>query len=106
MKFTVVFRSTESTDLSYGLVFIPCPTWVRGDRKILTLNPENPHYQPGSVRRLLNEQGITLPRKAEPPPPCTVVIHPGGHGDWSDLQALLQDLRGEHFRVQLIGEVA
>ena len=43
MKFTVVFASSDSTDLSYGLVFIPCPAWVRGNRVILNLNPENPH---------------------------------------------------------------
>lgn len=106
MKFTVVFTSTESTDLSYGLVFLPAPVWVRGDRKVLSLNPENPHYQLGSIRRLLTEQRITLPRSAERPSPCTVVIHPIGHGDWFDLQALLQDLSVERFRVTLIGEVA
>jgi len=106
MKFTVVFLSNDSTDLSYGLTFIPCPTWVRGDRIILKLNPENPHYQAGSVHRLLIGQGLSLPRKCDPPQPCTVVIHPNGHGSWPDLQALVADLKAEGFRVTLAGEAA
>ena len=59
MKFTVVFASNDSTDLSYGLVFIPCPAWVRGEKVVLNLNPENPHYQPGSVKKLLTVERIS-----------------------------------------------
>ena len=106
MKFTVVFASSDSTDLSYGLVFIPCPAWVRGDRVILNLNPENPHYQPGSVRKLLSAERIGSPRRAEGPQTCTVVIHPQGHGSWPELQALVSDLTSEGLRVTLAGEIA
>ena len=52
MHFTVVFSSHESVDLAYGLVFIPAPVWVLGRQKLLNLNPRNPRYQRGSVRRL------------------------------------------------------
>jgi hypothetical protein len=106
MKFTVVFASSDSTDLSYGLVFIPCPAWVRGDRVILNLNPENPHYQPGSVRKLITAERIGNARRAEGPRACTVVIHPEGHGSWPDLQALVSDLISEGLRVTLAGGIA
>jgi hypothetical protein len=36
MKFTIVFPSEEHIDRSYGLVFIPSPVWVLGDRKLTT----------------------------------------------------------------------
>lgn len=105
MKFTVIFTSHESTDLSYGLVFIPCSVWVQGERQIINLNPENPHYQPGSVRRLLAAERIDAGRLAEGRRACTVVIHPQGHGSWQDLSTLIVDLEGEGFRVTLAGEV-
>lgn len=106
MKFTVVFTSTESTDQSYGLVFIPCPAWVRGDEVIINLNPDNPHYQPGSVKRLLLARRISSQKRDGIERTCTVVVHPNGHGSWPDLQALVADLKAEGFRVTLSGEVA
>jgi hypothetical protein len=106
MKFTVIFASHESSDLSYGLLFIPCPVWVQGGRQIINLNPEDPHYQPSGVRRLLTTERIILERRAEGTRACTVVIHPQGHGSWQDLSTLIADLEGEGFRVTLVGEVA
>lgn len=106
MKFTVVFASSDSTDLSYGLVFIPCPAWVRDDRVILNLNPENPHYQPGSVHKLWAAEQFGERRRPEVPRACTVVVHREGHGSWPDLQALVNDLVSEGMRVTLAGEVA
>ena len=104
MKFTVVFASNDSTDLSYGLVFIPCPAWVRGEKVVLNLNPENPHYQPGSVKKLLTAERISGQRRSEVERACTVVVHTNGHGSWPDLQALISDLKAEGFRVNLAGE--
>ena len=40
MHFTVVFDGHEDTDLSYGLVFVPCPVWMEGKRELANLHPE------------------------------------------------------------------
>ncbi len=106
MKFTVVFASNESADLSYTLVFTPCPVWVRGERKIANLNPQDPHYRAGGVRQLFATERIGPKGWIGRPGACTVVVHPEGHGDWPDLQALVADLRSEGLRVTLAGEVA
>jgi hypothetical protein len=106
MKFTVVFSSHESCDLSYGLVFIPCPVWMQGEREILNLNPENPYYQPGSVRRLWEAERVKTKLLADGMHACTVVIHPVGNGSWQDLHALVADLKAEGFSVAVAGEVA
>ena len=100
MKFTVVFPSGESTDLSYGLVFIPCPVWVQGSREVINLNPAIPYYQPGSVRRLMEKEGIT-------PDPnnraVSVIIHSAGNGSRADMDVLLADLKEEGFWVSVYG---
>jgi len=106
MKFTVIFPCDDSIDLSYGLVFVPCPIWVDGEREILNLNPENPYYQLGSVRKLLAAEPVILRHPSQAGPACTVVIHPSGHGSWPDLQALVTDLKAEGFHVALSGEPA
>ena len=42
MHFTVVFNSHESHDLSYGLVFTPCPIWKKGNKELINLHPDEP----------------------------------------------------------------
>jgi endonuclease III len=100
MHFTVVFEGPESEDLSFGLVFLPVPVWVLGDRELLNLHPERPQLQPGAVRRLL-----ALPEVAQRPIPtgttATVVVHPTGDGTEDDLNTLEQDLRDAGFFVRL-----
>lgn len=100
MHFTLVFSGPEHRDLSYGLVFIPCPVWVAGDREVLNLDPSNPHLQPGAVARLLEKEALG-PLLTEGPRRCVVVIHPEGNGSEADLATLLQDLGAERFAVSL-----
>lgn len=96
MHFTVVFEGPEFADLSFGLVFVPVPAWVLGDRELLNLHPERAQLQPGAVRRLLS-----LPEVAKRPIPtgttATVVVHPSGHGTEDDLTTLGHDLRDAGF---------
>ena len=56
MHFTVHFRGKHSHggDFSYGLVFVPCPVWVKGNQQLLSLNPQSPRLQPGCVQKLLD----------------------------------------------------
>ena len=102
MHFTLVFSGPEHRDLSYGLVFIPCPVWVAGDREVLNLDSKSPHLQAGAVARLVKKEAIE-PLLEKGPRRCAVVIHPEGNGTEADLATLLQDLSAERFTVSLAG---
>jgi len=101
MKFTVVFPSHENHDLSYGLVFIPCPVWVRGKKEILNLHPERPDYQFGGVRRLLEKEKIELSERASNQQ-CLLIVHQTGHAQQQDLDTLRNDLLQEGFQVNIV----
>ena len=94
MKFTLVFDTPEHMDASYGLVFIPSPQWVRGEREV-ALNPtatNTPHYVPGLLRTLLDTEEFERAGQR-----VVVVVHEVGNGSPDDLKTLLQDLREEGF---------
>ena len=101
MHFTVSFSGPEHRDLSYGLVFVPSPVWVAGDREILNLHLDNPYLQRGAVARLTEREGLK-PVLAEGRR-CTVVVHSEGNGSPQDLETLLEDLRAEGFSVSVAG---
>ena len=101
MEFTVVFHSKLGVDLSYGLVFIPCPVWVRGGRKIINLNPASPHYQKGSVQRLLDREPLEA-ALAEGHRKCLLVVHADGHGTEDDIETLKADLLDVGFGAEVI----
>jgi hypothetical protein len=98
VKFTVVFDTQEAYDLSYGLVFIPCPVWIRGQQEVINLNPEDPAYRPGSVQRLLEQENIEsflLEGRRE----CLLVVHDTGYGSQQDLETLRTDLEDVGYSV-------
>lgn len=101
MHFTVVFNSHESYDLSYSLLFMPCPVWLRGGQEVLNLHPANPHYQRGDFRRLLEKESIAV-NLADGPRQVAIVAHASGHGSEADLALLQSDLREEGFSVQML----
>ncbi|GIM29741.1 hypothetical protein CPJCM30710_24070 [Clostridium polyendosporum] len=97
MKFTVVFKSYQSLDLSFGLVFAPCPIWIKGDEIVVNINPKDSHYQLGSVKKLIEVESLQsklLEKKA------VVIGHGTGYGCESDLKELIKDLRNEGFEVK------
>lgn len=98
MHFTVSFSGPEHLDLSFGLVFVPCPVWVQGHRELLNLHPQQPQLQPGAVGRLRK-----LPECAEAFASAgtrvAVIAHSGGNGTPEDLAVLVDDLRLEGFQV-------
>ena len=98
MHFTLVFSGAEGHDLSFGLVFIPNPCWVRGDDLVLNLNPREPRLEAGSVARLLNAAGIR-DEVAEAGRRCALVVHSGGHGTPEDWELLAGELEREGLAV-------
>ena len=100
MRFTLTINSFEDRDLSYGLVFVPSPVWVQGNRQIVNLSPENPHYRRGGVKRLLAAERIQLGPEAGKR--CVVVAHPDGHARADDMVELVADLEDEGFSVTLL----
>jgi hypothetical protein len=100
VKFTVVFHSSEGVDLSYGLLFVPCPVWSKGESWVVNLNPESPSYQLGSVKKLLGVEPI-IEGLAGSARECLVVVHQVGHGDEAQLHLLQEDLESEGFKVSL-----
>ncbi len=105
MHFTVHMRSkgAYAEDYSYGLVFIPCPVWIKGDKEILNLNPKRPTYQLGSIKKLIKKENIS--NKFPYAKSAYVIVHPIGHGSIADFSTLLKDLQSEGFTVQVCGEL-
>ena len=100
MEFTVILPSHASYDLSYRLVFIPCPVWIQGTRQVINLNPERPDYQLGSVRKLLKKEKIS-PCNQETDSKCIVIVHEEGYATSKDLNTLKEDLQNENFIVDV-----
>jgi hypothetical protein len=101
MKFTIVFPSTESSDLSIGAVFIPCLVWMDGEKELLNPHRENPHYVRGDLQAVLalpgNQKRLSAHTKK-----VVVVCHPVGHGTENYLDDILSDLRDSGFSADLI----
>jgi hypothetical protein len=101
MHFTVHVRgdNTYEADHSYGLVFIPNPKWIQGDRIVLDMKSTKPGYQPGSVRALLKKVGLS--RKLTKPLNATILVHPIGLGTARDYTNLIADLEKEGFETTI-----
>lgn len=101
MKFTIVFPSHESSDLSLAAVFIPCLVWMEGKYQLLNPHPENPHYQKGDLHTLFMDTVIKQ-RIADHTKKVTLVAHSTGHGTQECLELLIQDLQAEGFEPTVI----
>ena len=104
MHFTVNLRSEEPNqdDFSYGLVFIPCPVWVKGSNEILNVMT-GPQYYKGSLAKLIKAENL-LSKLSGNKTAC-VLIHNIGHGSISDFKTLIEDLSEEGFKVKVYGEI-
>jgi hypothetical protein len=92
MKFTIVFPSHESRDLSIGCVFAPCLVWTMGSRKIDIPHPRIPNYIAGYFQSLASRSEIRNQIESHSNN-VVVVVQPTGHGSHEDLQLLLADIR-------------
>ena len=103
MHFDITLRSNETYEknYSYGLVFIPCPVWVKGSKHILNLNPETPKYVKGSIAKLIESEKIDTDLINEKE--AIINIKHIGHGTDEDMLNLKNDLREEGFKVSIYG---
>ena len=103
MHFEITLRSKETYEkhYSYGLVFIPCPVWVKQDKQIINLNPESPKYRNGSIKKLINCE--SLDKELINDKEAIVNIRNIGHGTNEDMYNLLNDLNDEGFDVSIYG---
>ena len=101
MKFTIVFPSHESSDLSIAAVFTPCLVWKEGMYQLRIPHPERPHYEKGDLHALFMDT-VVRQRVAAHTKKVTVVAHSIGHGTQEYLDLLLADLRDEGFEPVVI----
>ena len=101
MHFTVHFRgeNTYEEDYSYGLVFSPNPVWVKGNVKLLDLGGDEPGYREGSVKLLLEKEGLT--DTFEKPMSAAIVVHRVGLGTSKDFTTLIYDIENEGFETTI-----
>jgi len=102
MKFTLVFPSDESTDLSIGLIFAPCILWVIGSKTLLNPHRENPHYLPGDFQNLLlflRKKNYLIDNSLEKRrKKIFIIVHDVGHGFQSYLDDLVRDISETEFK--------
>jgi hypothetical protein len=101
MKFTLVFPTNQTTDLSLAAVFVPCLVWMEGSEQINNPHPRNPHYLRGDLQNALKLPGLRS-RIAEDVRSVTVVCHPAGHGTEEYLRDILADLWEMGFEPQVV----
>lgn len=87
MQFTFVFESIEGQNSSYLLCFVPCPVWKKGDKEIINLHPEFPHFKSGDIKSLIEKENLHVLKKV------ALVVHEVGHGSKNDLDCILEELR-------------
>ena len=102
MKFTLVFPSHESPDLSIGAVFIPCLVWVLGQKILFNPHRDNPNYLSGDFQNLLCKLFLSklapFDFNQHKGKKIWVVVHSNGHGDEQYLSDLLIDIIDAGFK--------
>jgi hypothetical protein len=101
MKFTLVFASGESDDISVGGIFIPCFAWRINGRNYIP-HRDDPHYRPGDFDYLLRLLKVGKQSRVESNK-VIIVVHPNGHGCEDDLLALADDVRSMGYGVYRSG---
>ena len=103
MHFEVTLRSNETYEkhFSYGIVFIPCPVWVKGDLQLVVMSRAG-GLQAGCVKKLMKNEGLgdLFQENLE----AVIVVRNIGHGIEKDLNILQEDLINEGFKVLTFGK--
>ena len=99
MHFEIILRDKNyiAQHLSYGLVFIPSPVWIKGREQIINLNPNSPKYQKGSIKKLLEKENLKFDKDGNNE--AVIVINNIGNGESDDLVNLESDLKSNGFNV-------
>jgi hypothetical protein len=105
MNFTVHLRGEDdwSADFSIRPGLYPMSRWIKGTEQLLNLNPHRPDLRPGSVAKLIEQEGLEAMLSG--PRHAVVLVHPGGPGSLADLATLQLDLLMQGFRVTIKGEI-
>ena len=109
MKFTLIFPSTESTDLSVGLVFAPCPMWVIGEKILLNPHPSDPSYQNGDFKQLLGylkDKDLIPSEHHKADDKIIIIVHHYGSGTSSDLYNLVSEIKVHGLDVKIYNELS
>ena len=97
MKFTLIFSTNESTDLSIGMIFVPCLVWTIGSKHFWNPHRNEPNYLSGDFQNLLKKMHETenlnqaLSQRANQK--IFVIVHDVGNGTSEDLTKLLDDIK-------------
>jgi hypothetical protein len=101
MKFTLVFPSNEASDLSIGMIFVPCLVWIIGNKQFFKPHSDNPHYLPGDfqdlVMKLSKKSKLNFEIKKNLGRKLFVIVHEVGHGTDTYLKDLLFDIEKAGF---------
>lgn len=101
MKFTLVFPSQEANDLSIGMVFTPCITWMHGNTALLNPHPQIPEYQLGDFQQLIDLPLLKSVLSKATTLYMHVIIHNEGHCTQHDLDMLTYDAHISGFSVHV-----
>lgn len=101
MRATLVFDSHESEDISIGMVFTPCLSWVVGKTVLLTPHRDYPSYRIGDLSTLLDLPALSS-RLSRVNKKLVVVVHEAGHGEQSDIDQLLDEAMSLGFSVTTV----
>jgi len=101
MKATLVFSSHESFDVSIGLVFTPCITWIFQNRTVLNPHRDLPSYKSGDFQKLTGAsffQRLLAEGKIDGKSVC-VVVQRVGNGCQEDIDILITDIKKTEFQL-------
>ena len=89
MHFTLFFEESNA-DVStiYQMVYTPCVTWYKNGSELFVASHRGQYFEKGDFLDLINLENIEGPRQV------AIIVHQGGHGTESDLNALIDEIKG------------
>ena len=104
MTFSILLnnQSNSEQNIAYGLVFIPAPVFVKGNKKLMNIHPTTtPNYKLGSIKNLLEKENLNfhLDENNE----AIISLRDIGHGTKKDLKYLKFDLEANGFKTKVYG---
>ncbi|MGF7058637.1 hypothetical protein [Brassicibacter mesophilus] len=101
---TLILKAENGYQVTYQLVYQPCPIWSINDEWIINLNPESPYYKEGNFQKLLDYHnnevvGRTLDEDKE----CILILSKETfeHGV-EEVRKVKKDIENTGFKVKLL----
>ena len=102
MHFSIILnrKNKSEQNLAYGLIFVPCPVFVKGYKKLKNIHPTyTPNYQLGSIKNLLEKENLDFPLNENNE--AVIAVRDIGHGTEKDLRHLKYDLEANGFNTKV-----